>query len=138
MTPQEAFKFGFKMQCAREGLDDDATAQRAKIAAFMTKQAVDPMTLGTMLSGLWGGVKSVAGGAKSLATLATTGVAKPIYDALIMPAMLAPPAVGVLGGYLASRSMDDHYNEDDARKDEELAEYERAIDQITRSSKQTK
>lgn len=138
MTPQEAFKFGFKMQCAREGLDEDATAQRATVAAMLVKRAgtEGATPVGGMLSDAWrAGTGAVEAGAKAV----TTGidVTKSIADKAFWPLVLAPVVAGVGGGYVLSQMTDDHYSDDDARKDEELAEYQRALDQITRANRQS-
>ena len=121
MTNNEAFKFGFLMQCAEEGLSQEETHERMAKAAALLKTA-DPVT--AIIKELYGLGK---GGLKEMSkfVLPAVGIAA-----------AAPPAVGALGGLTLARMRDSAYDEDEAKTDEEIAEYAKAIDQLRRSRRQ--
>lgn len=106
MTEQEAFKIGFLMRCADERLSPEATRARIKAAASLAKSA----------NGLLDAAKDI--GWKGLLTAA-----------------IAPPAIGLGAGYGLASIHDDNYDIDEARKEEELAEYYRAIDRMSRANR---
>ena len=109
MNSHEAFKIGFLCRCADEGLTPEQTAVRIKQAATLPKQA--------------GWLKDIfspaAWTARRLGQLAIAG----------------PPALVVLGGYALSKAKEDTFDVDEAKRDEELTEYQRAIDQLARSQR---
>lgn len=106
MTDKEAFKFGFLLRCAQEGLTPEETRQRIEKTAALKRADFDPLAA----------MRSVGKGA-------------------LLTALVAPPAVGALGGYALATAHDDNYDVDEAKKEEELAEYYRAIDQLGRSNR---
>ena len=109
MTTHEAFKIGFLTKCAELGLTAEETKARIKQAHAMVKRA---------------------GWAEALAKLPgylTKG---------LMLAAVAPPVAGAVGGYMMSQTQDRPYSKDMARKDEELAELYRAMDQLALARRQ--
>jgi len=125
MTNNEAFKFGFLMQCAEEGLSQEETHERMAKAAALLKTA-NPLT--AVIKELYelgkGGLKSTSE-AVSKAVLPAIGVAA-----------AAPPAIGALGGLTLARMRDSAHDEDEAKTNEEIAEYAKAIEQLRRSRRQ--
>jgi hypothetical protein len=114
MNSHEAFKIGFLCRCADEGLTPEQTAVRIKQAATLPKQAgFNPLT--------WG--KPVGSGIDWL------------WQRAKVPMVAGPPALGVLGGYALSKAKADTFDVDEAKRDEELTEYQRAIDQLARSQR---
>jgi hypothetical protein len=106
MTKQEAFKIGFLMKCAEEGLTPKETEERIKRAHAMVKMAN------------WKDM---------LARIAKYGLGI---------GLIAPPVLGGIGGYALAQGHERPYSKAMARKDEELAEYYRAIDQLERARRQ--
>ena len=131
MTENQAFRFGFLMQCAEEDLNEVETRDRMEKAACMLKLAVDPF--GALSRLLSSGV-DLAG--KAIAPVANMGAT----------ALLAgPPLAGIGGGYLLSQMNNDTANPlkvddatDEAQRDEELAELYRAIDQLEQAERRRK
>lgn len=114
MTEKEAFKIGFLLKCAEEGLAVEQVESRIQQrASSIKKEAV------------FGGIANLAGRGLSLAGTAV--------DKAFWPAMLAPPLLGIAGAYGLSKAKDDTYDVDEAKKREEIAAYRRAIDQLKRS-----
>jgi hypothetical protein len=103
MTPREAFKLGFLQKCAADGLSQEAVLARIRSAKLM---AGDPKLLKEA---------SVLGTA--LKTLAT-----PIGGGLLTGGVL-----GLGGGALLANATNANYDADEAKKREELAEYQRAL-----------
>ncbi len=106
MTPKEAFKAGFLIRCAEEGLSDEATHERIKTALF---------DVGSIMRGI-GSIGSAIAGPALL-----TGVGLPIV-------------AGVTGGHLAAKAVDDDSDVNEAKTDEILAEYRRLADQARRQT----
>ena len=115
MTEKEAFKIGFLLKCAAEGLTVEQVESRIQQRASSIKKEAD----------LLGGIATLAGRGLSLAGT--------VADKAFWPAMLAPPLLGIAGAYGLSRAQDDTYDVDEAKKREEIAAYRRAIDQLKRS-----
>lgn len=114
MTPKEAFKIGFLEKCAEDGCTNEEIMQRISHAKFFIKSA--------------GPVLDKVGGAVG-------GAARGTLDAFrnTLPwALLLPPAIGLGGGALLARAQDDAYDSEEARKREELAEYHRAIERLSK------
>ena len=87
LTPREAFKVGFLSRCVEEGLDLGQIQARVKEAT--DKLAFDPSF------GLYGTLKDLA-----------TPVVKTIADYGVPAMLAAPPIVGGLAGYAASKMSD--------------------------------
>jgi hypothetical protein len=95
MLPQEAFKVGFMLRCADEGLSPAEAQERIqKAAACMEKQSIQALT-----SGLQG-----------------------LGDLGLAGAIGAPVGLGVLGGYLLNKARESEVDEDDVRRDELIQE----------------
>ena len=109
MTTHEAFKIGFLTKCAELGLTPGETKARIKQAHAMVKMA--------------GWDKVLTG----LPSFLTKG---------LMLAAIAPPIAGAAGGYAMAKSQDRPYSKGMARKDEELAELYRAMDQLATARRQ--
>ena len=118
MTSHEAFKFGMLMQCAEEGLSEEATHDRLTKAAALVKVAFPGEKLMT-------GAVGTAAGAIS-----------PLMKALFWTTLLGPPVVGTGLGYAAAKTRGADYDKELAKTDEEIAEYHRAIDQLQRARRQ--
>jgi hypothetical protein len=118
MLSHEAFKFGMLMQCAEEGLSEEATHDRLTKAAALVKTAFPG--------------EKFAGDAGRLAA----GVVSPLMRALFWGAILGPPVVGTGLGYAAAKTRGAAYDKELAKTDEEIAEYHRAIDQLQRARRQ--
>jgi hypothetical protein len=103
MTNEEAYKFGFLLRCAEEGLSPDQINERVKQAALQ-KSA-------------YPGENFV----KSLLSLGKLGL------------FAGPPVAGVVGGYALAKSRNDEIDPAEAKKRELIAEYRRALDQFNRS-----
>lgn len=116
LTEKQAFKVGFLLRCADEGLTMEET--HARVKAALAKQA-NPLITGA--GKMIGGLASLVPGAASL--LAAGSIA-------------APLAVGAGGGYLASK-MTQPGDEvlDQAKRDEVIGEYERLADEARRKAK---
>jgi hypothetical protein len=119
MTPQEAFKFGFLLRCAQEGLSPDQTRDRMAKFASRAKVALSMPFEGT-LNNLAGAAKNVA---LSVPALATRGT---------LASVALGGLGGVAGGYALSSAMDDAVDPNEARDEELIAEYRRAIQDLTR------
>ena len=112
MMTKEAFKIGFLMRCAEEGLSPQETEQRIKQANAMTKEAVFGEAVGTAGKGLMNLVNSLKWGT-----------------------LVIPPVTGAFGGYMLAKAKNDSFDIEEAKKDEELSEYYRAIDMLSRSER---
>lgn len=129
MTPKEAFKVAFLQKCAAAGLDDQQVIQRiraltalaqAKLAVdeTMVKSAEGKTWLGGLGSSLFGAGKWTAGKTGDLLTK-------------LWPLILAgPPALGVLGGYATARMSDDTFDPEEAQRNEEVMELQRAVERL--------
>ena len=123
MTDKEAFKIGFLMKCAEEGLTPSQVEERITHRVEMIKKAesvamvkkADSNSPGLVGTG-WDVLKTMLGHAWPLA-------------------VAAPWVAGGVGGYALSKAQDDVYDVDEAKKREEIAEYYRAIDQLNRASR---
>lgn len=104
MDDKDAFKFGFLLRCAQEGLTPQQTRERIEKTAALSKEGWNPL--------------------KPVGTLGRGA---------LLAALVGPPVLGTLGGYTLATTSDDSYDIDEAKKEEELAEYYRAIDQLARS-----
>jgi hypothetical protein len=116
MTNPEAYKVGFLARCAEEGLDMPRIEQRIKTAA-MIKRAV------------WGGDvpgKFVGAG---------TDIFKKLLDSGKLFAMATPPMAGTFGGYLMARANENEDSVAEAQRQEELAAYYQAIEQLARNQR---
>jgi hypothetical protein len=107
MTKTEAFKLGFLMQCRKEGLDESQTRVRVKQASVM--------------------VKTAGGFMDMVKWLASKG---------LWLGLVAPPAIGAAGGIALGKAQTTPYSKETARKDEELAEMYRAVDQLEAARRQ--
>ena len=101
MTPAEAFKVGFLRQCAKDGCSPAQLKSRIKTANAMLKQ-------GNALQDLL----------------------KRIFGAGQVALFAGPPIAGALGGYALARANNDDFDPEEAKKQEELAEYYRATDML--------
>ena len=123
MTNKEAFKIGFLMKCAEEGLTPSQVEERITQKVEMIKKAenvamvkkADPDSRGLVGTG-YDALKTILGKAWPLA-------------------VAAPWVVGGVGGYALSKAQDDIYSVEEAKKREEIAEYYRAIDQLNRANR---
>lgn len=93
LTPREAFRIGFLMRCADEGLDAAGTQHRIEKAAALVEKQAGPLSALSGLAGHAGGL-----------------------------ALAAPLALGAGGGLLASSLTSDSIDEDDVRQQELIAE----------------
>lgn len=106
MTPQEAFKFGFLLRCAEEGLSPDEIADRIRLG--ITKQA----DIGKILGG-------VVSGGTNLAALGLAGSA----------------ALGAGGGYMAAKLTEPDADPAEAKTQELISAYRLYADEMARNAK---
>jgi hypothetical protein len=104
MTPKEAFKIGFLEKCAADNLSPTEIMARIQHSKFVIKSA-----------GIAGPIGDTA--------KAFMNWAGPL-------ALIGPPVAGLAGGAMLAGAQDDSYDPEEARKQEEIAEYRRAIDQL--------
>lgn len=109
MTNVEAFQFGFLLKCAEDGLPPAQVVERIEKLAALKDWIPSTKTLWDQ--------------GKNLAQLGVVGAA-------------APALAGALGGgalgYGLARAQDEPLTAEEARKEELIAEYKRAIQEITR------
>lgn len=133
LTPEEAFKVGFLLRCADEGLTPDETAERVKRASAMEKAAFPFVTpLVTALgSGVASGITSLPG--KAL------GVAGAVLPAAAIAATATPALAGAGAGYLAARATSsDNDDLEQAKQDEIEGEYYRLAQEARRNAARKK
>jgi hypothetical protein len=118
MTDLEAFKFGFLLRCADEGLTAEQVQARIKLAAG---PAVAAAATGAGL----GLAKPALGLTKNLAGLSM----------LLGGAGLAGAAgLGAGGGYLAAKATEPDMDAEDAKMQELIAAYRQQADQARRTA----
>jgi hypothetical protein len=104
MTPTEAFKVGFLLKCAEQQLTPEQTRQKLARAYALVKVA-------------WLGADTLG----------------KLFDSLKFWTVAAPPIAGLIGGYGAAQfSGDSSATPPVAKKQEEISEYQRAIEELTR------
>lgn len=108
MNPKEAFKIGFLEKCAADGLSNEETLQRIQHAKFMLKSAQ---------------------GDKNPWETVSRYINFPLSWGKRL-ALFGPPLAGIAGGYGLAQLRNDEYATDDAKQEEELAEYHRAISRL--------
>lgn len=125
LTSDQAFKVGFLLRCAEEGLSNDETHRRVKLA--FEKRAILPQ-LAAGAAGLAGGVASAGGKLISLG-----GKVMPLAAGL---ALLAPILGGGAIGYLSAKSTEGGPDLVERAKHEEIiGEYERLADEAKRKAR---
>lgn len=108
MTVKQAFAFGVLTRCAHEGLGPDAIRERVEQIRGLSKSGILGSALGAM---------------QSLGRFA-------------IPLAATVPIAGGAGlGLLAANLEDDQFDAADARLDETLAEYRRALDEIRQAAR---
>lgn len=111
MSPREAFKVGFMLRCAEEGLDEEAIRRRVEKAADL-KTVKD--VLGTAGEVLGGGLSALKGTAQlGFGTAAATGI-----------------GTGLLGGYGLARMTDPGFTPEGIKRQELIATYETLADEL--------
>jgi hypothetical protein len=113
MTEREAFKFGFLLRCAEEGLDGPAAEGRAKAAA--AKRADGPIDYAKMLGGWLSGLGQSA-----------VNVGTHAYPLVGIASLMGGAGLG----YAAGRATDPGYDADDVRRQELIAAYGQAADDM--------
>jgi len=115
LSPREAFKFGFLLRCADEGLDEAETQQRIKLASLFIDNVQDPgihkQAMGTL--------GKLLGGSAKLGLLG----------------MAAGGGLGLAGGYMAGKLTDKEVDPDDIKQQELIAAYQQEADKIRRNAK---
>jgi hypothetical protein len=124
MTTAEAFKFGFLLKCAELELDSRETKQLIKRASGIIGGIKDALGAPAALG------SAVGGAAKGGADL-VKGTGDLLWKTLLWSA-LGGAAAGGAGGYLVANAMDDNVDPADARDAETMAEYQRAIHELSR------
>jgi hypothetical protein len=129
LTPEQAFKVGFLVRCADEGLTTEETAQRIKSASLMEKVA-----LPGILSGALSGVNSTLGIlGKGL------GFAGAVAPAAAITALGVPTLGGAGAGYLAAKATNPDTDElEHAKQDEIEGEYYRLAQEARRAAARKK
>ncbi len=113
MTPREAFKAGFLLRCAEEGLTEAQSAERIRLGC--EKAAVD---LFEVLSQVGKAVPALGGTAARLGAAA------------LPVAMIGGGMAGGAAGHFAGRLLDPGYDAEDLKRQELIAAYDQAADQI--------
>ena len=106
MNTKEAFKIGFLKECVDQGLPPEQQLERIRHAQFMLKSADLAGMAGNAFSSVW--------------------------NAALPLALILPPLAGVGAGAVLAKSQDDAYGEGEIQKDEEISEYQRAIEKLKR------
>lgn len=106
MTPQEAFKFGFLLRCAEEGLSPDEIADRVQFG--LAKQA----ELGKIVGG-------IASGVTNLGLLGLAGSA----------------GIGAGGGYMAAKLTEPDADPAEAKQQEMITAYRLYAEEMARNTK---
>jgi len=124
LSPSEAFKFGFLLRCADEGLDPAETSGRIKLAAEFLRNIKETdfekaATIGGIATGIGKGIGGLASLAKNLGIVG----------------LLGSGAVGLGGGYLAGRLTDKEVDPDEIKQQELIAAYQQEADRIRRAAK---
>jgi hypothetical protein len=104
LTAVEAFRVGFALRCADEGLTKEAMAARVERAAALLEKRAGPLTDVT------GAIKNIGSGAQALGS-----------SGLLWGAAL-PLGAGALGGHLLAKAVGDDVDEEDVRKREMIDE----------------
>lgn len=117
LTPSEAFKVGFLLKCAEDGLTPEQILARVReMRTGLSKQAV-------------------IGGLLDKALDAGGGIAKSMASYGIPAAIIAPPAIGALGGYALSKATDiDDTDVNGIKNQEVVDEYNRQTDRLRRQN----
>lgn len=123
MTNEEAYKFGFLMRCAEEGLSQDQITERIKQASLNKTAGIG--------SEILGGVKAFGGKGVDLAGR--------LFGSLLslgkIGLIAGPPVAGMAGGYVLGKARSDDFDPEEAKQQELIAEYQRALDQFNRSQR---
>jgi hypothetical protein len=114
MTKEQAFKAGFLMRCAEEGLSDEQTHERIMIGLAMEKAALHPIA--AALAPAVSGLGNIAVG---------LGVGLPV-------------AAGIGGGYLAAKSTSDIDSDIDRLKERELTDIYNSLSEDAKSRARVK
>ena len=110
MNSRECFQLGYLLWCADHGLTQEETHAHVK-RAFLAN------VLGEVVEIPGRALAAVINNALPIAAAAGIGV---------------PLAAGATGGYLAAKAVDDNTDVDEAKTDEELAEYQRLTEHAQR------
>jgi len=134
MTERDAFKFGFLMQCAQDGLTEEQTRERL-IKTAATIRAHQQMEKQAAIPGAGVAGQVVGEGIEGASRLGSAVLGQWPLAALALAGI--PVGLGMGGGYAAAQLRGEGYDKDLAKTDEEIAEYYRAIDQLRRSRRQS-
>lgn len=115
MGPHECFQLGYLLWCADHGLTPEQTHVHVKAA--LEKRAFIGHMLGELVEAPARIISSVASNALPAAAILGIGV---------------PAGVGLTGGYLAAKAVENNTDVDEAKVDEELAEYQRLTEHAQR------
>lgn len=116
LSTREAFKVGFLHRCAKEGLTEEEMLTRVKSARTKLASALD------LLTTPYNAAASLGGAA-----------AGHLGNAALAASVLAPLAVGGLGGYAAANALDaDEVDAEAVRKRDLIAQ----LRQLTEQAKQ--
>ena len=120
MTPREAFKAGFLLRCAEEGLDEAQTMKRAEAGlAGLAKQALGPgVGVGTVLDILTKAPGALMGAGQMAALPFAIGGTAGLVG-------------GGLAGHYAAKAMDPGYDHDDLKRQELIEAYNQSADDVT-------
>lgn len=125
LTTEQAFKVGFLLKCAEDGLTLRETNERIKqtIATLEKRAIIWPLLAGLGTGAAWLGGKAIGAIPGTLSAAGTLGIA-------------APVVAGAGGGYLLAKGTSaDKHLVGDAKQDEILGEYERLADEARRRAR---
>jgi hypothetical protein len=112
LTEKEAFKLGFLTHCADQGMNIEETRLAIRQTHAQLKQA-----------GIGDFIGSAAGGAKNL----VKGILSKGLSLGVPTLLAAPPLIGAGIGLAAAKATEEDMDPEEAKKQELLAEYQRAI-----------
>jgi hypothetical protein len=119
MTPQEAFKFGFLMRCAEEGLQAEEIYERAQQALIkVANPGIVGAGVGAGASMAWPVVKGVAG----------------LGQTALIGGLLASAGLGAGGGYMAAKLTEPDMDAEEAKTQELITTYQLFADEARRNA----
>jgi len=143
MNEREAFKFGFLLKCADDGLNEAQALVRARVALVKQGQpAAAPAA--ARAAGLGLGTKTIfgAGAAGILASAAKGGLQvflnalKFLRDTYLHYGLPLAAGTGLVGGWALSQAMDDAYDKVEAMNEEEIDTLYNAMENMRRAREQ--
>jgi hypothetical protein len=123
LTNRQAFKFGFLLQCASEGLSVEETRERIKEAAVaLGKMEKSGQGIGAAIGSLGRGAMGLGGGALRLLT------------SLGWLGMGVGGLAGLGGGYTLGKMTEKETDPEEVKRQELIAAYQQEADRLRRAA----